>query len=202
MAHSADQDPVCNRILRSRLWLQAYPRMLRRYRKAQAEAPGPGSIGQAIEKLRDDLFLLTALRTIAKAGLAEAKRPAGQRDAAPFVATTLAALSWPRHCFPSASRSRSACMPRPENIRFNRRFSSSGTVRGSFELVAFTVHSGSERRLPAIFKSLHCRSRVHDTITARQPCLRLDAAPPRSAAPPHSNLLKLALRASSTTPSP
>ena len=37
----------------------------------------------------------------------------------------LAALSWPRHFFPSASRSRSACMLRSANMRFSRRFSSS-----------------------------------------------------------------------------
>lgn len=97
--------------------------------ETQAETPGLVDIRQPDQQIGNHLVLVVTLRTIAKAGLADAERPAGQRDADPLrrhrLLGQLPALSWPRHFFPRASRSRSACMLRSANMRFSRLFSSS-----------------------------------------------------------------------------
>ena len=50
-----------------------------------------------------------------------------ERDADPLrrhrLLGQIPALSWPRHFFPRAFRSKSACMLRSANMRFSRRFS-------------------------------------------------------------------------------
>lgn len=77
----------------------------------------------------DLLVLVLQLRAVAITGLANPEGPAGQRNANPVSRHRflghLAALRWPRHFFPRASLSRSACMLRSAYIRFSRRFSSS-----------------------------------------------------------------------------
>uniref|UniRef100_A4WQH4 Uncharacterized protein n=1 Tax=Cereibacter sphaeroides (strain ATCC 17025 / ATH 2.4.3) TaxID=349102 RepID=A4WQH4_CERS5 len=97
--------------------------------KAQAETPGLVDIGQPDQKVGDHLVLVIALRAVAETGLADPERPASQRNADTLrrhrLLGQLPALSWPRHFFPRASRSRSACMLRSANMRFSRRFSSS-----------------------------------------------------------------------------
>lgn len=97
--------------------------------ETQAEAPGLAGVGQPDQQIGDLLVLVLQLRAVAITGLADPEGPADQRNADPVSRHRflghLAALRWPRHFFPRASLSRSACMLRSAYIRFSRRFSSS-----------------------------------------------------------------------------
>ena len=71
--------------------------------ETQPEPPGPVDIRQLNQQVGDHLVLFVALRSAAQTGLADAKRPAGQRDAVPLrchrLLGQLPALSRRRHFF-------------------------------------------------------------------------------------------------------
>ena len=88
--------------------------------ETQAEAPGLAGVRQPDQQISDLFILVLQLRAVAITGLAHPEGPAGQRDA-DLVSRHrflghLSASRWPRHFFPRASLSRSACMLRSAYI--------------------------------------------------------------------------------------
>src|SRR5690606_24264506 len=81
------------------------------------------------EEIGDLFVLLVQLGAVTIAGLADLEGAAGERNAHPSQRHCfpghLSALRWPRHFFPRASLSSSACMLISAYIFFSRRFSSS-----------------------------------------------------------------------------
>src|SRR5690606_11911358 len=81
------------------------------------------------QQIGDLIVIGIALGAIPITGLADAEGPTCERDTHTALRHCflgqLSALRWPRHLFPRASFSRSACMLKSAYIRFNRRFSSS-----------------------------------------------------------------------------
>ena len=152
------------------MWFQTCPFTLRRC-PGTAQSPMSCEHWSAPSAGRRSSRSRRRAWAVAKAGLADPKRPAGQRDADPLrrhrLRGQLPALSWPRHFFPRAFRSKSACMLRSANMRFSRRFSSSRVVRGSLGPVAFTAHSGSSWTHPC----RHTRPATCETRRAADPVL-------------------------------
>ena len=134
------------------------PPHIPKVQETQAETLGLVNIGQPDQHVGDHLVLVVALRAVAETSLTDPKRPAGQRDADPLhrhrLLGQLPALSWPRHFFPSASRSRSACMLRSANIRFSRRFSSSSAF--IWLIMAASMPPGFARHLQNVALLIPC----------------------------------------------
>ena len=129
--------------------------------EAWPEAPGPVRPGQPFQQVCDEPVPGIAPRAVAKAGLADTRCPTGQRDADPLRRHCLpgrrAALSWPRHSFPRAPLSNSACRPKARRTPASTPGSRlQGTSSGS--------------------SSLAMVARTSRAIMARHPCRHVSSA--------------------------
>ena len=142
MAHSSGSVPAHNRsdervygsmpsAMALNQWRLMAPALdVSQVQEAQPEAPCLAGLRQADKEIGDLIILRVSYGAIAKTGLAHPEGPAGQRYADTAcrhcVPGQRPARRWPRYFFDKASRSRSACMLTSANMRFKRRFPSSG----------------------------------------------------------------------------